>query len=186
VAAVPEQRPEPTPVELAGRTLEPNGSMLRFALSLRCVMLIASLGAALGALLMFWEGGSKMLGGVQSVLADHDTKIITAAVMGATDAFLFGIVLVIFAYSVAFGFVLDVSPGDRDALPMWMRAKGVAELKNTLVNPRLSRRRRDDGLLPKRWRSGLANPRQTADDRSHCGSFSVVRFEPLGVLMCLR
>jgi uncharacterized membrane protein YqhA len=108
--------------------------MLRIALSLRCVMLVASLGAALGALLMFWEGGSKMVGGVQAVLADHDTKIITAAVMGATDAFLFGIVLVIFAYSVAFGFVLDVSPGDRDALPMWMRAKGVAELKNTLVS----------------------------------------------------
>jgi uncharacterized membrane protein YqhA len=129
-----EQRPEAPRVELAGRTLEPGGSMLRIALSLRCVMLVASLGAALGALLMFWEGGAKMVGGVQSVLADHDTKVITAAVMGATDAFLFGIVLVIFAYSVAFGFVLDVSPGDRDALPMWMRAKGVAELKNTLVS----------------------------------------------------
>ena len=108
--------------------------MLHFALSLRLVMLIASLGAALGALLMFWEGGSKMLGGVQAVLADHDTKLVTASVMGATDAFLFGIVLMIFAYSVAFGFVLDVSTEDRESLPMWMRVKDVAELKNTLVS----------------------------------------------------
>ena len=32
------------------------------------------------------------------------------------------------------GFVLDVSPENRESLPMWMRVKGIAELKNTLVS----------------------------------------------------
>lgn len=107
--------------------------MLHLVLSFRWIMLLASVGAGIGALLMFVEGGSKMLAGIRSVAADHDSSLITAAVMGATDAFLFGIVLVIFAYSVAFGFVFDLSPEIRDRLPPWMRAKGVAELKNTLV-----------------------------------------------------
>ena len=110
------------------------GPMLHVALSLRWVMLLATIGAALGAILMFVEGASKMLDGIRSTIADHDSSSITAAVMGATDAFLFGIVLVIFAYSVAFGFVFDLSPETRERLPPWMRAKGVAELKNTLIS----------------------------------------------------
>ena len=35
--------------------------MLRFALSLRFIMLIASIGTAVGALVMFWEGSVHML-----------------------------------------------------------------------------------------------------------------------------
>lgn len=108
--------------------------MLHFVLSLRWVMLLASIGAALGALLMFAEGASKMLDGLRSVIANNDSSMITASVMGATDAFLFGIVLVIFAYSVAFGFVFDLSPENLERLPPWMRAKGVSELKNTLIS----------------------------------------------------
>jgi uncharacterized membrane protein YqhA len=110
------------------------GPMLHFVLSLRWVMLLASVGAALGALLMFVEGASKMLDGIRSAIADHESSQITASVMGATDAFLFGIVLVIFAYSVVFGFVFDLSPENREQLPPWMRAKGVSELKNTLIS----------------------------------------------------
>ena len=51
--------------------------MLRIALSLRYVMLIASAGAALGALVMFWEGSAHMLGATISIFtgielqADH-------------------------------------------------------------------------------------------------------------------
>jgi len=53
--------------------------------------------------------------------------------MGATDAFLFAMVLVIFAYAIAFGFVLDLSAEERARLPAWMRISSVGELKHTLV-----------------------------------------------------
>ena len=53
--------------------------------------------------------------------------------MGATDIYLFGIVLVIFAYNIAFGFVFDLSKAERQVLPAWMRPSGMHELKTTLV-----------------------------------------------------
>jgi uncharacterized membrane protein YqhA len=107
--------------------------MLKLVLSLRCVMLIASAGAALGALVMFWEGSAHMLGATISIFTGIEPKQIIAQVMGGTDALLFGVVLVIFAYSIAFGFVFELPPERRAALPAWMRQTGVSELKATLV-----------------------------------------------------
>lgn len=108
--------------------------MLRVALALRYVMLIGSLAALAGAFLMFFEAAAKLAGGVRAFLADggHGKSVLTA-VMGATDACLFGIVLMVFAYSIAFGFVFDIEPGRRERLPVWMRLHGVHELKHTLV-----------------------------------------------------
>lgn len=107
--------------------------MLKYALSLRLVMLIASIGAALGALLMFLEGGAKIIDAAKSAVSGLGSNAIVASIMGATDAFLFGIVLVTFAYAITFGFVLDLSPEERATLPAWMRAQGVPELKDTLI-----------------------------------------------------
>jgi uncharacterized membrane protein YqhA len=53
--------------------------------------------------------------------------------MGATDTFLFAMVLVIFAYAIAFGFVIDLSAEERQRLPEWMRISSMSELKHTLV-----------------------------------------------------
>jgi len=107
--------------------------MLRLALSLRFVMLVASLGAALGALVMFWEGSVQMLHAAGSIYSGQEPRQVIALVMGGTDVFLFGIVLVIFAYAIAFGFVFELTPAQRQKLPVWMRATGMAELKATLV-----------------------------------------------------
>jgi uncharacterized membrane protein YqhA len=107
--------------------------MLRFAISLRIVMIIASFGAGLGAILMFWEGGMKMVGAAQSLASGDDSKMVITSIMRGTDAFLFGIVLVIFAYAIAFGFVFDLSLEGREKLPSWMRVNTVSELKDTLV-----------------------------------------------------
>jgi len=108
--------------------------MLRLLLPLRSVMLIASLGAMIGALMMFGLGGYKLLDGLRTVLEGTATvKGITASTLAATDAFLFGIVLVIFAYAIAFGFVLDVPRDTAERLPAWMRVGGISELKHTLV-----------------------------------------------------
>ncbi|HYG88435.1 MAG TPA: YqhA family protein [Azospirillum sp.] len=108
--------------------------MLRIGLSLRFLALLASLGAALGAMLVFWVGGAKLLEAMFSVLlADKTDKgLIIAAVMIATDAFLFGIVLIIFAYAIAFSFF---NPPDfvRAQLPAWMKMGGINEIKHTLI-----------------------------------------------------
>ena len=53
--------------------------------------------------------------------------------MGATDEFLFALVLLIFAYAIAFGFVIDLAPEDRERLPAWMRISSISELKHTLI-----------------------------------------------------
>ena len=107
--------------------------MLKFVISLRYLMLIASLGASLGALLMFGQGAARIINaGLAS--AQGDWKMAIGSVMSGTDTFLFGIVLLIFAYAIAFGFVFELSPEDRARLPAWMRVNGLNELKSTLVS----------------------------------------------------
>jgi uncharacterized membrane protein YqhA len=107
--------------------------MLKVFISLRYVMLIASLGTGLGALLMFWQGAALIIkAGLAS--AQGDWKLAIGSTMSGTDTFLFGIVLLIFAYAIAFGFVFELSPEDRAKLPAWMRVNGLNELKGTLVS----------------------------------------------------
>jgi uncharacterized membrane protein YqhA len=107
--------------------------MLRFALALRLVLLVPSIGAGLGALLMFWLGAAKVLMAARELAVGGDATAVVGAVMGATDAFLFGVVLLIFAYAITFGFVLELTAEQRQTLPAWMRVEGVTELKHTLV-----------------------------------------------------
>jgi uncharacterized membrane protein YqhA len=107
--------------------------MLRFALSLRYVMLVASFGAALGALVMFWQASARMIGAVIAIFQGQESRLVIAEVMSGTDVFLFGIVLVIFGYAIAFGFVFNLTDEQRSHLPAWMRATGMSELKATLV-----------------------------------------------------
>jgi len=106
--------------------------MVRFLLSLRYVTLLASLGALVGTGLMWGLAVVKLARGAQALLAGEvDAGEITAAVMGAIDALLFGVVLLIFAYAIAFGFALGARAGDK--VPAWMRPHGIGELKRILV-----------------------------------------------------
>src|SRR5215203_5178141 len=107
--------------------------MLRVALSFRFLMLLGSAGALVGAALMFWEGGAKLAGALRNAATAEGASATMALVMGATDAFLFGVVLMIFAYAIAFGLVFELSPEDRARLPRWAQIEGVGELKRILV-----------------------------------------------------
>lgn len=108
--------------------------MLRALLAFRFIMIVAALGAALGALVMLWEGCIKLFAALRGVLRTGDEAgAAIGLVMGATDAFLFAVVLVIFAYAIVFGFVIELAPDERERLPAWMRVAGVGELKETLV-----------------------------------------------------
>jgi uncharacterized membrane protein YqhA len=109
-------------------------------------MLIASVGAILGALLMFWTGGKHLLHAYETLIGigpgAHTAKESTAEgearvvvyILEAVDAFLFALVLMIFAYGIALGFVFHhVSERYRDYLPSWMLVEGVGQLKRTLA-----------------------------------------------------
>jgi uncharacterized membrane protein YqhA len=107
--------------------------MIQFFLGLRYFMLLASLGATAGAVLMFWQGGAELFDAGRSIAEPQISKGVAANVMGATDAILFGMVLLVFAYAIAFGFVLDLSPETRERLPAWMRVESVRHLKLSLM-----------------------------------------------------
>jgi uncharacterized membrane protein YqhA len=109
--------------------------MLRFALALRFVTLVAAVGVGSGAIMMFWLGAAKLAGGMSFVFQGDGTgtQSVITSVMEATDAFLFGLVLVVFAYGITFGFAVDLPPAVRAKLPPWMRVQGIGELKNTLI-----------------------------------------------------
>jgi uncharacterized membrane protein YqhA len=107
--------------------------MFRFILSFRRFMLIASFGAAFGAVLMFWEGSLKLLTAATAMFEAHGTNSIIAPVMAATDTLFFAVVLVVFAYAITFGFAIELSPENAEKLPRWMRIAGLDELKQTLV-----------------------------------------------------
>jgi uncharacterized membrane protein YqhA len=110
-------------------------AMLKVAFSLRMALLIASFGVVLGAGLMFWLGFYKLLHSIQEAWVPEtiNTKAIAAGVMGATDAFLFGVVLIIFASTITFGFALELPERLATHLPAWMKVKDISELKETLV-----------------------------------------------------
>ena len=109
--------------------------LLTFFLSLRAIMLIGSVGALVGSLLMFLQGGVFLHEAWHTILAEGDAvqKQVTVPVLEAVDSFLFGIVLVIFAYGIAIGFVFTLPDGYGERLPVWMKVGGVGQLKATLA-----------------------------------------------------
>jgi uncharacterized membrane protein YqhA len=107
--------------------------MIRSFLALRYITLIAALGAVLGAMLMFWQGGADLVGAARSLGDTGNGRSVAAYVIHATDAMLFGVVLIIFAYAIAFGFVVELSPRARESLPIWMRVESVSQLKHSLI-----------------------------------------------------
>ncbi len=109
--------------------------LLTFFLSLRAIMLIGSVGALVGSLLMFLQGGFFLHEAWHTIMTEGDAmqKQVTVPVLEAVDSFLFGIVLVIFAYGIAIGFVFTLPEGYGGRLPTWMKVGGVGQLKATLA-----------------------------------------------------
>jgi uncharacterized membrane protein YqhA len=110
-------------------------TLLNFLLGLRAIMLIGSLGAVVGSLVMFLQGSLYFYEAWHTLLEPGGIggKQLTVPVLEAVDSFLFGIVLVIFAYGVAIGFVFTLPEGFGQRLPAWMKVAGVGQLKETLT-----------------------------------------------------
>ncbi len=107
--------------------------MLHFVLSLRWITLVAALEATLGAVLMFAEGCMKLAHAMELIFQSSAATPVIVAVMQATDAFLFGLVLIVFAYAITFGFAFDLPARVRTKVPLWMRVNGIGEIKITLI-----------------------------------------------------
>jgi len=109
-------------------------TLLSFLLGLRAIMLIGSAGAMVGALLMFLQGGFYLHEAWHTLLTPGEAseRQVTVPVLEAVDAFLFGIVLVIFAYGIAIGFVFTLPEAVGRSLPNWMKIEGVSQLKGIL------------------------------------------------------
>ena len=85
--------------------------------------------AGLGAVKM-WDGLIDLFAAAEGTGTTNATII---DVMSAIDAFLFAIVLVIFALSVAFGLILKVDDTSQRMLPAWVQVADVADIKRILL-----------------------------------------------------
>lgn len=133
--------------QLFWRRLLRERTLVRAFFALRGLMLIASAGAILGAILMFWSGGIHLFHAYETLIGITPTHHaaegaprapgkaqVVVYVLEAVDSFLFALVLMIFAYGIALGFVFhDVADRYRHILPSWMLVEGVGQLKRTLA-----------------------------------------------------
>ena len=121
---------------LTSNDLKRGENVLRILFSFRLVMLAGSVGSFLGSLLMFYQG-FLYVGEAWNTLrhggADGHVAQVTVPVLEAVDSFLFGVVLVIFAYGIAVGFVFRLPPVLQRILPSWMKISGVGQLKAILA-----------------------------------------------------
>ncbi len=108
--------------------------LLNLLLNLRGMMLIASFGALLASLLMFLQGVYYLIEAWHILINVKEIAQtpVTVPVLEAMDSFLFGVVLVIFAYGIAVGFVFRLSEARLRRLPKWMKFEGVGQLKEIL------------------------------------------------------
>ena len=110
--------------------------LVNFLLGLRAIMLIGSLGAVVGSFAIFLQGSLYLYEAWHVLLQPGDIggKQLIAPVLEDVDSsFLFGIVLVIFAYGIASGFVFNLPEDLGQKLPAWINVAGVGQLEETLT-----------------------------------------------------
>jgi uncharacterized membrane protein YqhA len=107
--------------------------LLQILFGFRVVMLIGSVGAFIGSLLMFAQGAVYLYEAWHLLTDTHaEGGQVTVPVLEAVDSFLFGVVLVIFSYGIAIGFVFRLPEEIARRLPSWMIIGGVGQLKQIL------------------------------------------------------
>jgi uncharacterized membrane protein YqhA len=107
--------------------------LLQILFGFRIVMLIGSIGAFVGSLLMFAQGTVHLYEAWHLLTDAHaEAGEVTVPVLEAVDSFLFGVVLVIFSYGIAIGFVFRLPAEIARRLPAWMIIGGVGQLKQIL------------------------------------------------------
>ncbi len=115
----------------------PRDRAIRFFFGLRLVMIVASLGSFIGSLLMFYQGFLYLLDAFDTLRhpaeGEHGVTNITVPILESVDSFLFGVVLIIFAYGIVVGFLVRIPDRIARRLPSWMMITGVGQLKQILA-----------------------------------------------------
>ena len=115
----------------------PRDRAIRLFFGLRLVMIVASIGSFIGSLLMFYQGFLYLADAFDTLSdpaeGDHGVTQITVPVLEAVDSFLFGVVLIIFAYGIVVGFLVRIPERIARRLPTWMMITGVGQLKQILA-----------------------------------------------------
>ena len=110
--------------------------LVNFLLGLRAIMLIGSLGAVVGSFAIFLQGSLYLYEAWHVLLQPGDIggkQLIAPVLEDVNSSFLFGIVLVIFAYGIAIGFVFNLPEDLGQKLPAWINVAGVGQLEETLT-----------------------------------------------------
>lgn len=130
MAMVEDQVPKP-----AGNNVRDRAARIFFGA--RLVLVVASLGSFIGALLMIYQGFLYLWDAFDTLRRpagdDHSFSQITVPILEAVDSFLFGVVLIIFAYGIVVGFLIRVPDRIARRLPNWMMISGVGQLKQILA-----------------------------------------------------
>lgn len=117
--------------------------MFAHFLRLRYISLIAVISLFAGAILMFVSGLIKTVLAFILFFTSFTTDIpeyldeityTSVALIQGVDAFLFALVLLIFAYGIYILFIHPFSPEELQHLPRWMQIMSVEELKTTLIH----------------------------------------------------
>lgn len=104
-------------------------------LALRYLILIVPFGALVSSLTLFGLAAGKVGSSAYKLITSGPaaSREIIAGLMSATDVLLFGMVLVIFAYAITFGFVFQLPREAQERLPSWMREHEIGHLKRVFL-----------------------------------------------------
>lgn len=101
------------------------------ATGFRTLLALGALGMAIGGTTLIAEGLFHVGSGLAELARQTATASISSRIMKATDELLFGIVLIIFASNIAFGFCLDSIRAAQFRIPTFMSARSIPALKAT-------------------------------------------------------
>ena len=114
--------------------------MLRAIFDVRYVSFVAVLAALLGALLMFLVGLSDTFDAFLVFFRFESAQLpggpsleATVKVLTALDKFLFGLVLLYFAYSIFFLFIRRDDSGADVRIPEWLKVQDLGQMKKTML-----------------------------------------------------
>jgi len=114
--------------------------MVNTILSIRFVTILAVLAALFAAILMFvigavetFEAYRVFLRIEQPRLAGDPNLDATVKVLTSLDSFMFGLVLLYFAYSVFFLFIRENTSGARVNVPEWLQVQDLEQMKKTML-----------------------------------------------------
>lgn len=99
----------------------------------KAVAAIATLGLFFGGLIMAGEGVLRLVEAGTALLNHGTAHSAIAAIMAATDEFLFALVLCLMSAAIMFNFVIDLGAEGGKVLPQWLIFHDISHIKHTLV-----------------------------------------------------